>query len=195
MTPITKTHPHPLSGPRIVVVGATGSGKTTLSARLARALGVPHLELDAVHWQPNWEMMETGAFRRRVEELTQAGAWVADGNYSKARDILWSRASALVWLDYPLLFIFWRLFSRSVRRLLRREELWNGNRETWKGMFFSKESLFVWLAQSYPKMRRTYPELLAQPENAHLRVIRLRSARETEQFAAQVEKDPRLLAG
>lgn len=170
------------SGPRIVVVGVTGSGKTTLAARLAQMLGIPHIELDAIHWQTNWVMMETEAFRSSVEALTRGDAWVADGNYNKARDILWSRATTLIWLDYPILFSFGRLFNRTMGRLLRREELWNGNRENWKITFLSKDSLFLWLLQSYPKIRKSYPTLLARPEYAHLRVVRLRSVKETEAF-------------
>jgi len=179
------TYPHP--GPRCVVVGVTGSGKTTLAKQLSSILNIPNIELDAVHWQPNWVMMETEAFRLQVAELIAADSWIADGNYSKARDILWARATTLIWLDYPFFVSFIQLINRSIRRLLRREELWNGNKETWRGMFLSKDSLLIWLLQSYPDIRKSYPNLLAQPEYAHLQVIRLRSREETQRFLQRLE--------
>jgi adenylate kinase family enzyme len=42
-------------GPRIAVVGTSGAGKTTLSARLASRLDCPHVELDAFQHGPNWQ--------------------------------------------------------------------------------------------------------------------------------------------
>jgi adenylate kinase family enzyme len=172
----------PKPGPRIVIVGVTGSGKTTLAQQLSRRLGIPHIELDAMHWQANWVMAEKEAFREQVRLRTASGAWVADGNYSKAADILWARATTLVWLDYPWLVSFCQLTTRSLRRLLRREMLWNDNTESWRTMFLSRDSLFVWFFQSFPKLRRSIPEQLARPENAHLEVIRLRSRTETQRW-------------
>ncbi len=147
----------PIPGPCTVVVGVTGSGKTTTSARLASILGVPHIELDALHWQPNWVMMETEAFRQLVIQALSGPAWVTDGNYRKARDLIWARATTMVWLDYSLPVILWQLTRRTLKRIITREELWNGNRETWRGAFFSKDSLFLWALQSYPRQRQTYP--------------------------------------
>jgi adenylate kinase family enzyme len=35
---------------RVAVIGGTGSGKTTVSRRLAQRLDVQHVELDALFW-------------------------------------------------------------------------------------------------------------------------------------------------
>src|SRR5205809_1832315 len=87
---------------RVVVVGTTGSGKTTLAGRLAQRLGVPHVELDALHWEANWVEAGDEVFRERAARALTGSAWVVDGNYSKVRDIVWGRADMVVWLDYPL---------------------------------------------------------------------------------------------
>jgi adenylate kinase family enzyme len=176
----------PIPGSRIVVVGVTGSGKTTTAARLARVLVIPHVELDALHWQPNWVEMEREAFRELVTRALAGPAWVTDGNYRKARDIIWARANTLVWLDYPLPVILWQLTWRTLKRVVTREELWNGNRETFREQFLSKESLFLWAIQTYPRLRKTYPQFLASPEYAHLQVIRLSSRRETARWLEQL---------
>lgn len=51
---------------RIAVVGASGSGKTTFARRLAERLGIPHIELDAIHWGPDWTPARDDDFRART---------------------------------------------------------------------------------------------------------------------------------
>jgi adenylate kinase family enzyme len=168
--------------PRIAIVGDSGSGKTTLARRLAGRLEVPHVELDAIHWGPGWTPSPEATFRRRVAEALGGEAWVTDGGYSAVRDIVWGRADTLVWLDYALPVTIWRLTRRTLRRVATGEALWNGNRETLRGCFFSRDSLFLWLLKTHGKRRRQYPLVLRQPEYAHLRVFRHRSPRETERW-------------
>jgi adenylate kinase family enzyme len=87
---------------RIVVIGATGSGKSTVAQRLARMLNVTFVELDALFWEADWTSAPPDVFRARVDEATRGTAWVVAGNYHHVRDIVWRRAEAIVWLDYPL---------------------------------------------------------------------------------------------
>ncbi|MBI3740305.1 MAG: AAA family ATPase [Chloroflexi bacterium] len=163
-------------GKRIVVVGTSGSGKTTFARELATKLGYPHIELDAIHWLPNWHEAPLEIFRKRVAQLTARECWVLDGNYSKVRDLTWGRADTLVWLDYSLQLILWRLMRRTMRRIFLRQELWNGNRESLRGAFIGRDSLFAWAITSTPRHHRDYPRLLAQ-EYAQLRVMRFFSPR------------------
>ncbi len=160
---------------RIVVGGSTGAGKSTFTGELARRLGVPHVELDALHWDPGWTPAPREEFRRRVAAaLPPDGRWVVDGNYRAVRDISWGRADTLVWLDYPLPLVFWRLARRTLWRGLARVELYNGNREKLWEHLFTRDSLFLWLLKSHGRHRRQYPEALARPEYAHLRVERFK---------------------
>lgn len=168
---------------RVAVVGTTGSGKTTFAAHLAQLLAVPHVELDSLHWEPNWVEAPLEVFRERVDRALSGEGWVVDGNYGKVRDIIWTRADTVVWLDYSLPRIFWRLTWRTVRRIFTHQELWNGNRERLRSQF-SKESLFLWVLTSRPRHQRDYPRLLK--EYAHLRVARFNSSHAAEEWLSQI---------
>lgn len=173
-------------GQRIVIVGATGSGKTTLAQQIAARLNLKHVELDALHWDAGWTEAPTDIFIERLQKALAADAWITDGNYSKARHVVWARADTLIWLDYPLSLSLWRLMKRSLWRSFSGVELWNGNRETFRAQFLSRDSLFVWAWRFHKKRRPEYPNLFKQPEYAHLHVIRLYSPKETEKWLESI---------
>lgn len=171
---------------RIVIVGTTGSGKSTLASELSELLAVPFVELDALHWGPNWQDYPDDVFRERVIQATVGNDWVVAGNYSIVRDIVWSRAQMLVWLDYPLPITLWRLFWRTIRRIRTQENLWNtDNYESWRAQFFDKNSLFIWAFKSHFRRSKQYPELLQSPEYEHLDVIRLSWPHHTERWKSE----------
>ena len=172
------------SAPRIVVVGCTGSGKTTVARTLAKLLDVPHVELDAHNWEPDWTAAQTDVFRQRVADAVSGDAWVVDGNYSAVRDLVWPRAALLVWLNLPYRVVAWRLLWRTLRRVFNKEELWNGNREEFRTQFLSTDSLFKWQVDSFRRLRVSIPQSLEQPEHAHLEVVVLRSGGEVRRWLA-----------
>ncbi len=172
------------TGRRFVVVGTSGSGKTTMARRIARRLGIPHIELDALYWGPHWSPSTPESFRARAAQALEGDAWAVDGNYSIVRDIIWSRADTLVWLNYSLPVIMGRVVWRTLRRVVTREELWSGNRESLRTALFSRDSIILWALQTYWRRRRNYPRLLAQPQHAHLTVVHLHSPREAEAWLA-----------
>ena len=173
-------------GQRVAVVGSTCSGKTTLAARLAEALEAPHIELDALHWGPNWTEHADEEMRRAVGAAVAGDAWVVDGNYAQVRDLVWPRAETLVWLDYGLATIYRRLSARTWRRLRSGEELWQGNRERLR-MHLQWDGLPIWVLRTYWRRKREYRRALARDEHAQLRVVRQRNPRETERWLREVE--------
>ncbi len=171
---------------RISVVGNSGSGRSTLARRIATALDIPHLELDSVFHQPGWQPLDTGEFRQRVSDFTDRPAWVVDGNYSRVRDIVWSRADTVIWLDLPRHRVMRQLIWRTVRRMATRAELWNGNREEWRFLFNREESILAWAWTSHHTYRQRYLSAQADPANGHLEFIRLRTPDQAEALVRDV---------
>lgn len=153
---------------RIVVVGTTGSGKTTLAGQLSELLGSPHIELDDLNWGPNWTMRPDDVFRAAVDEATSRDWWILDGNYGRTRDIVWSRADTIVWLDYPFWLILWRLRWRTLRRWHQREILSNDNRERLWECFTSCNLLFLWALTTDKRRKSDYTDLLGRSEYSYL---------------------------
>jgi adenylate kinase family enzyme len=170
---------------RICVVGVTGSGKSMLANELARKIQVPYVELDALYWGPNWTACTNEEMRQRAGEATRGDAWVVDGNYSIIRDLTWPRAEAVVWLDYPLPLILWRLWKRTWKRVFTKENLWWTNTERLWPQFFTKDSLFLWALKTYWKRKWTYADLLSSPGYASLIVYHFKSPHETEAWLRQ----------
>jgi adenylate kinase family enzyme len=174
---------------RVSVVGVSGSGKTTVARALAARLGVPHVELDAIYHQPGWTGLDDEEFARRVAAATAGGAWVVDGNYSRIRDIVWSRADTIVVLDLPR----WRVMSQLLFRTLRRgwtgEELWAGNQEHLRNLIRRdpEQNILLWSWTNHAKNRRRYRASPADPRWAGLIFLRARSRREAQALVEAVD--------
>lgn len=175
---------------RVAVLGSTGSGKTTLARRLGALLDAPHVELDALFWGPGWAPTPAEEFRAIVAPLASGERWVMDGEYlGRLGDLVLARADLVVCLDYSLPVLLWRLTRRSVRRVFRREELWNGNREDFRSMFLSRDSLYWWLLTTYRRKRRERWRILGELAGAGARVVRFRSPRATDRWLERFEGD------
>jgi adenylate kinase family enzyme len=168
--------------PRIVVVGTSGSGKTTLARRLAKTLGRRQIELDALHWGPQWTPRPE--FAQLVEEAIAHDSWVIEGNYRKVRDAIWRRATALIWLNYSFPLVFYRALSRTLKHILTRQQIHNGNRESFRGAFLEKDGIPWWVVRTYRRRRREYRELLSGRHYPHLLVLELTRPEEADALLA-----------
>ena len=184
--PSTDPAPSPLPQ-RVVVIGTTGAGKTTLAEHLARMLDARFVELDGFFHEADWQPAELDVFRARIAAAIDTPRWVSAGNYrTLVEDLLWRAADTIAWLDYPFPLVMWRLFWRTLRRGVRNEELWNGNRESLRAQFFTSDSLFNWARKSHWKHRREWTARLAAPDLAHVRVVRLRSPSSTNAWVGSI---------
>jgi len=173
---------------RISVIGTSGSGKTTFANKLAGILGVPHIELDTLHFEPGWVEAPKEVFRSRVREAIGADRWIVDGNYSsKARDLVWERADTIVWLDFSLAVTIGRVLRRTINRLVTGEKCCNGNRER-LGMALSRDSIILWALKTYKRHRMEYPPLLAALEQQGRQTIRLHSPKDADRWLARLAR-------
>jgi adenylate kinase family enzyme len=155
---------------------------------MAQALGAPHVELDAIFHQTGWTPLDDDTFRARVKDATAVARWVVDGNYSTVRDLVWDRADTVVWVDLPYVNVMARTIRRTVRRVVTREELWNGNREPWSNLCSvdPEKSIIAWAATRHRVYRERYGAAEHDPRWARLQFVRLRSQQEADAFLAGV---------
>lgn len=173
-------------GQRIAVVGTSGAGKTYVARALAERLGVSFICNDSIIWQANWINTPREERLRRFDLATNTPAWTLDGNFGSMKDpedhLILSRADTLVWLDLSRREVFTQLLVRTIRRAVTREELWHGNRESWRMSFASRDSILLWSWNTYALRREQYARLFSSPQAAHCRLVRLRSRQEVRRW-------------
>jgi adenylate kinase family enzyme len=179
---------------RIAVIGTAGAGKTTLARAIAARLNLPHIELDAINWQPGWHDLDRhdrDEFVRRVTTAIQSDAWVVDGGYNSIRDILYRRATHLIWLDYERPVIMARVIRRSLLRAVLRTELWpgTGNRERWAHLLRPSHPI-RWAWSTWRRRRRETAERLGKSEYAHLVLLRVQRPREARRAIERLAAAP-----
>jgi len=175
---------------RVSVVGNSGSGKSTLARRIAAALDVPHVELDAIHHLPGWEPIDPEAFTARVSELARSEGWVIDGNNRTVvvDGPVWEHADTVVWLDLPRRTAMRQVTARTIRRTVRRTELWNGNREPWRNLWAwdPDRSIIRWTWTQHAKYQRRFGDAVVSERFEHLDFVRLRSHAEADRWLTTI---------
>jgi adenylate kinase family enzyme len=171
---------------RVSVVGNSGSGKTQLASQIARALGLPVVELDAIHHLAGWEPIEPAEFVRQVTALAATDRWVIDGNYRTVvvEGPVWRRADTVVWLDLPRRRVMRQLIARTLRRVVQREQLWNGNREPLRNLWAwdPHKSILRWAWTQHTKYQDRYRSAMASPALCHITFVRLESHDDAERW-------------
>jgi adenylate kinase family enzyme len=184
---------HDVGVERVSVVGNSGAGKSTLARRLAKQLGLVYVELDAIHHLPGWAPIDSEDFLEQVAAWARSDRWVIDGNYRAVvvDGPVWARADTVVWLDLPRRTVMRQVIGRSVRRLIRREELWNGNKESWRDVFAwdPERSIIRWSWTQHGKYCDRYSTAMASPDLSHIEFVRLRSSNDIENWLGSLRPD------
>lgn len=179
-------------GRRVIVLGSSCTGKSTLGARLALLLEVPFVELDALFWKPDWVETPDAEFQEKVLAATAGEGWVVAGGYHRqTQPVLWPRVQTIVWLDLPLLVSTGRIIRRSWRRSRDHELLWGTNYEKFWPQFklWDNDSLITFTLRTHRAKRRRYAAAMADPAWAHINWVRLRSQRELDAWLRSVERE------
>jgi energy-coupling factor transporter ATP-binding protein EcfA2 len=176
---------------RVAIIGTSGSGKSTLARTLAGHLGSPYVELDAIHWLPGWVEKDPDQFRAGVSEAVAGPRWVVDGNYVRVRDLVWRRATTIIWLNYSFRIVFWRALRRTIARIVAGETILNGNRETIRKGLLSLDGVPAWVVRTYRLRKRQNAALLASGDFSHAQILIFRHPKETERFLAGLPTENR----
>lgn len=179
----------PALGQRVHIWGNSSSGKSTLAAQLGQALSIPVVELDALNWLPNWvglNITEPARFRALINEATAGDRWIVAGSYTDfCQQTFWPRLETLIWLDMPRRLLLRRVLVRSWQRYRSGELLWGTNRESFWGqlaVWNRERSLLWWIWTQHARKKRVLLRVMADPQWAHIRVIRLTSLAEVVVF-------------
>ena len=166
---------------RISIRGTSGSGKTTVGKAASTRTGIPYVELDAIRHQPNWTELPDDEFVARVSAIAAGDRWIVDGNYGAVRQITGERATTIVWLDPPRWRLMLQVLQRSFARAAFRQELWNGNRETFKDWLDPTHPI-RWAWSTHARRRREYEAAMVDDD----RWVRLRSRRHVKAWLASL---------
>ncbi|MCG0065999.1 adenylate kinase [Streptomyces tricolor] len=174
---------------KIALFGPPATGKTTLARWLSAELGHPHTDLDDILFTPDGPL-PLPEFRRQAGEVTQADAWIVEGNFSKLADVVWHRADVLVWLDFPLPLIMYRIVRRSLCQLTGHDDSPQAQRLTWSKAFFNRRSLLRTAIRKYRNNRPRYAQQVSETAALGVKVVRLRSPHEVLRWREDVLKGP-----
>jgi adenylate kinase family enzyme len=175
-------------GRRICVVGTSGSGKTHVAKALARILSITYVCNDELIWGPDWTPVAKEQVLVAQERALAVSAWTFDGNLTLSRPedrLALERCDTLVWLDLPRREVWPQVVRRTLKRIVTREELWHGNRESLRTAL-SGDSIVWWSIKTYSRRRREYSDLFSAPDLDHLARIRIRSRREVNRWLRSV---------
>ncbi|MGW2108918.1 hypothetical protein [Streptomyces sp. NPDC001948] len=173
-------------GSRIWIVGPPGSGKSTLARALHRRSALPLHELDQLFWQPGWRKTDEREFQAAVARIAEEDGWIIEGQYPSVHPVLAAAADTLIQLDIRSRTAFIRMVRRSVRHMLHRHVLCNGNREgPLKAVGF-----WWWALRSYSGIRQQNEALLNRLSPHGTRCICVRTSAEWDRLLAESDTRP-----
>ncbi len=171
---------------RILLVGSSNSGKSTLGAFLYQTLDLPLVEIDELAWQPGWQMIATEALRLKIQTVVQQPAWILVGNYGSTQDLSWPKAELVIWLDLPRYVVVWRSIVRSIQRTLKRTPVCNGNYESFRRSFLQRDSIILWVWNHYHIIQQRYAAKVQCTADEGPVILRLRTRREVRRFQGRL---------
>ena len=172
---------------KILVIGTSGSGKTTLAEKLSKLLNIKNIELDALNWKENWTQSSIAEFRKKIEDsIKNTKGYVLHGNYNKVKDLTWGNVDTVIWLDYKRIVVMWRVLKRTLLRILTQEELWAGNKETFKNSFLEKDAIVFWAWRTYKKRKEQYSRMVEENPYKIKEFIILKRPKEAEALLKRI---------
>lgn len=148
---------------RVLFHGVTGSGKTSAAHAYAKATGVREFSADDdLGWLPEWKGRPVDDQYRIAADIAAQERWVLDSAYSTWRAIILARAELVVFLDYPRWLSLGRLVRRTIRRIVSKTPVCNGNTETLRRVL-AEDSIIRWHFKTFRRKREAAEQIKADP--------------------------------
>lgn len=167
---------------KIAVIGVSCSGKSTFGKNLSKKLNITFFDLDDLFWNPGWKQTEPEIFLEKTKALLKSDEWIIVGNYKSVQDLILEEADTIVWLDYSPFVVWKRALYRTIRRAFLKEPCCNGNIESFRHSFLSKDSILLWVYNDYPRKKKRYEEMMTNERFKDKVFVRLQSPYAAEQL-------------
>ncbi|MFC2074729.1 DNA topology modulation protein [Bdellovibrionota bacterium] len=100
---------------KILVLGSSGSGKSTFATKLGKKLGNEVIHLDRHFWKPNWTKPSREEWHQTNSELAQKPKWIIDGNFCNSLNLRMPHADTIIYLDFPKFLCLYRVLIRRFK--------------------------------------------------------------------------------
>ena len=85
---------------KIAIVGAPGTGKTTISNILSKLYGIEATHIDGIHHMENWVQRDKDERDKIILDIVKRDKWIIDGTYKATLKPRFEAADLIIWLDY-----------------------------------------------------------------------------------------------
>ncbi|WP_039844823.1 AAA family ATPase [Rhizobium gallicum] len=101
---------------RVLVIGCSGGGKTTLARTIATRFSLPFISMDReFFWLPGWVARARPQQRALIAERIKRDRWIMDGTNTSSFDLRLPRADIVLWVRMPRLICVWGAVSRWLK--------------------------------------------------------------------------------
>lgn len=134
---------------RVAIIGAPGSGKTTLAVKLKDIYKLPVVFLDSFYQLPNWVMRDPKERDAMILDATKREEWIIDGTFIDTLEERVKVADLIIFLDFSTWVQLKGIFKRHFTNFGKEKIDMSGCKER-------LNPSFIWYVTTYNKKRRKY---------------------------------------